>query len=630
MASAIYANMIRIHHYVLHRNFLWHSILWHFIAVSAITFSMKVDPKLWANTDQRLSAEKLFEAHPPTTITSSPAQIEPEGTATQSAPHNLKRPSPFLCITPMSTSLQHESRETQASAKKQKYSHGKIFTASPDLIPQPSASHAGVGLDHSVDLMDPSESIVHSELNQCQPMYHSIFDQLSNDANRSYFKPEVKTKEGEFDYQLEHQYNLAHPVCISARGNLYEPLLEEFYLSFFEDKKNLKDYKYAHKLVKSVDSSLPPSSQMHTQTSHSNKEGYKKKLNTWPLILNFKFLIAWCYDLHEKVLSHYNVKISSYKAHQMMFLKWMEREILAPFLTMGAISINSAPENLTVQQDSHQKFSLILIQTALFSYFSNETHSIILARSIGIYLVKQYQDSNKIDYSALREPAKTIEEYPLQIETNSNFKGTYSYISNLCLDPDRLIKHRWFCVGHEGGYKLVQESFSDFQNDFHRIYKTCGKGSRKPTFRTIHPRLPICVCLYSEKNGDGILRIFSLTDRSYFREDETFTKMKKLLKILQHLHIQFLTDRPEESEMRKNLFKWLHQMIFDPPHSTPIIGNVKMEGFMAPWDQDKQQNIDCFGIVQVQLIKYFGDSTLSAEILRDTAAFIIATWYHTN
>ncbi|EFP86473.1 uncharacterized protein PGTG_12429 [Puccinia graminis f. sp. tritici CRL 75-36-700-3] len=142
--------MIRIYHCVLHRYFLWRSISWYFIAASAITSSMKVDPKLWTTAEKHLSAEKLFEAHPPTTATSSPAQFEPEWTATQSAPHNLKRPSPFSSINPMSTSLQHESRETQASAKKQKYSHRKMFTASPDLIPQPSASHAGVGLDYFV------------------------------------------------------------------------------------------------------------------------------------------------------------------------------------------------------------------------------------------------------------------------------------------------------------------------------------------------------------------------------------------------------------------------------------------------------------------------------------------------
>jgi hypothetical protein len=200
------------------------------------------------------------------------------------------------------------------------------------------------------------------------------------------------------------------------------------------------------------------------------------------------------------------------------------------------------------------------------------------------------------------------------------------------LDPDKLIKQREFCVGHKVGYKLVHESFSDFQNDFYGIYKADGKGPRKPILRTLHPSLPICVCLYSERNGDGILRTFSREEGTYFREDDTFIKMKKLLKMLQYLHIKFLNNRPEEFEMRRKLFQWLHQMIFNPLDSTPIIGNVKMDGFMAPWDQDtdKEKNLDCFGIVQVQLIKYLGDSTLSADILRDTAAFLIATWYHTN
>jgi hypothetical protein len=139
--------MIRIHHYVHHHNFLWRSISWYFLAAAAITSSMEVDPKLWANADKIPPAEKLFEAHPSTTIKSSPAQFEPEWAASQCAPHSLNRPSLFSSMTSIPTFLQHESDETHGSAKKQKCNHEKVSITSPDVILQPSASHARVGLN---------------------------------------------------------------------------------------------------------------------------------------------------------------------------------------------------------------------------------------------------------------------------------------------------------------------------------------------------------------------------------------------------------------------------------------------------------------------------------------------------
>ncbi|KAA1113015.1 hypothetical protein PGT21_018610 [Puccinia graminis f. sp. tritici] len=163
-------------------------------------------------------------------------------------------------------------------------------------------------------------------------------------------------------------------------------------------------------------------------------------------------------------------------------------------------------------------------------------------------------------------------------------------------------------------------------NEFKRQYK---RTSFRNMNQIVHPKLPIATYFlvqYPEHKVMHILR-HDKSNRSMQHED-VFQKLKKLMIAINCIHMKsfayFGIKEAEYDASCETLDRWLISIILKAPGGIPILGSIKTEGELAPWEESAHPNL--FSFVQLHLIKYFHEKQ-SPQNLKETALHVLNSWY---
>ncbi|KAA1096486.1 hypothetical protein PGT21_018278 [Puccinia graminis f. sp. tritici] len=294
---------------------------------------------------------------------------------------------------------------------------------------------------------------------------------------------------------------------------------------------------------------------------------------------------------------------------------------------------NSAQVLLTVQQVSkefYRSFSSLLGSYNLLIKWIYVLHEKMMNNfEIPVHIYRVYQEElltwldNQISPSHQESDPKLpvigISELVLPSQT---FQNNRNFIS-------RLIKETFL---FDKIFRLVrlthrQENLSiKLLNEFKRQYK---RTSFRNMNQIVHPKLPIATYFlvqYPEHKVMHILR-HDKSNRSMQHED-VFQKLKKLMIAINCIHMKsfayFGIKEAEYDASCETLDRWLISLILKAPGGIPILGSLKTEGELAPWEKSVHPNL--FSFVQLHLIKYFHEKQ-SPQNLKETALHVLNSWY---
>jgi hypothetical protein len=166
--------------------------------------------------------------------------------------------------------------------------------------------------------------------------------------------------------------------------------------------------------------------------------------------------------------------------------------------------------------------------------------------------------------------------------------------------------------------------------------QACGT---QPSLRnqnlSLHPRLSMSIYFLHDSPGYGVLRMLSRNHRELIQMEHLSSFFKRLIRGINYIHVEILErvglNRNEKIKRRRKLFKWLLEIIFNPPdNGLPILGNIKLNNAdLAPWEDKTYGMLELFTPVQLHVIDFFSREQSTAN-LQNQAAFILNTWYQKN
>ncbi|EFP77987.2 uncharacterized protein PGTG_03943 [Puccinia graminis f. sp. tritici CRL 75-36-700-3] len=498
--------------------------------------------------------------------------------------HQLFQPS-FILPNPASSSSRNDNTLTApgTSGTKRKDDHQTQLSSSESIaqhFPPPSRGPSNAGIEERT----PTESRDHDSLDD-RSLNHTEPDVL--------LSPEVNT----ITHESKQHQECFQPTCVIPNGAILEPFLDEFY-EIFQNKLFDKDYNAKRAPLNdqkhpSLPFCLKPSAnQVSLRVTRILEESDGNSQDRRVLLMIYKLLIGWMYELHEIILNEHNIPIADYKTHQRPLFNWLLQELFEPSGSDPVFGLVVPP--YPVWKSDFSDHHLGPIQIFLIRYFAGVGRDNRSAKPAASYLIETYLTQNKIDYSALSQPSsiKEKEDESFQLRINATYKEIMRFISTLEIDDDDF----WVMI-------------SRFKNS--------------QPIGVVEP-----------------LRILSLPEKKMVTPSSISRNFKLLSTALDFIHLQLLDKNSKldsqnsHNLMRQKLFEWLNEMIFNPKDSLPIIGVVHKNGSLAPWDlckEDTSTSNTSFGPIQERLIRFFSKEFINdLQEFLDILGFLLTHWIHSE
>ncbi|KAA1135903.1 hypothetical protein PGTUg99_032074 [Puccinia graminis f. sp. tritici] len=542
--------------------------------------------------------------------------------------HQLFQPS-FIPPNPASSSSRNHNTLTApgTSGTKRKNDHQTQISSSDSIaqhFPPPSRGPSNAGIEERT----PTESSDHGSLDD-RSLNHTEPDVL--------LSPEVNT----ISHESKQPQECLQPTCVIPNGAILEPFLDEFY-EIFQNKLYEKDYNAKRAPLNdqkhpSLPFCLKPSAnQVSLRVTRILEESDGNPQDRRVLLMIYKLLIGWMYELHEIILNEHNIPIADYKTHQRPLFNWLLQELFEPSGSDPVFGLVVPP--YPVWKSDFSDHHLGPIQIFLIRYFAGVGRDNRSAKPAASYLIETYLTQNKIDYSALSQPSsiKEKEDESFQLRINATYKEIMRFISTLEIDDDDF----WVMISRFKN-RFVKQARSNFSQECQRIEVTTGRNNKKLNAKTCHPKLPIAFCFYSQPIGVvEPLRILSLPEKKMVTPSSISRNFKLLSTALDFIHLELLDKNSKldsqnsHNLIRQKLFEWLNEMIFNPKDSLPIIGVVQKNGSLAPWDLCKKDTPTfntSFGPIQERLIRFFSKEFINdLQEFLDILGFLLTHWIHSE
>ncbi|POW11210.1 hypothetical protein PSTT_05410 [Puccinia striiformis] len=133
-----------------------------------------------------------------------------------------------------------------------------------------------------------------------------------------------------------------------------------------------------------------------------------------------------------------------------------------------------------------------------------------------------------------------------------------------------------------------------------------------------------------DQEGEGLVRI--LDEDKYLVTLLVICRLHvKLIKSIHYFHTKIIehlkTGKKEPAHNEDDLLNWLSSVIIKPkPGNFPLIGPMKINGKLAPWEDVTNKAFNSLKPIHLQLIKFFSEGD-TRDNLEETSAFVVTTWY---
>ncbi|KAA1098101.1 hypothetical protein PGT21_028377 [Puccinia graminis f. sp. tritici] len=603
-------------------------LVWWYLTTIPSTFPMNLDLK-WGElpldeleTSSTL-LEKLVGLTSPLHTGLTPPKLDQTGEYIQVRPLHQTEPHSgcFFDWKPKSGILQDSSSdpEPQEASKKHKYDDVRLPGACSTSSPE--ASRSNNKFIFSSDRIQPAynqlQSSEESDLYPSLKRRKGHFKEVSESVGATNIAQQVsKTNIMTEHENVKVQRKIKHPACLERKGLIIEPLLQEFF-SYFQLKIGLTTYDYSYTSSKN---DLPLVVCNYIFTTQQKRH----------IILNYQLLIGWIYELHEKVLNHFNIPIHTYKKHHRKFFEWLQNQILFPSGNVENQFFDAIWRSYMGSDSAPLNSLLGTSREILIRYFSIKEHRSENVVKSASDLLASYFSQNKVDYSSVSHFSGNIQE-PQSMEMIPKFQQTFSFISKMNLEEYIFEKRKVELKSINPNVSPLIPCLLYFRAEYDRVGRVVGRFQRKAAFnRTYHPKFPISLTFQTKTNGWGCLRILK-EEKSIIPESIIKYKFDNLAKVLDRIYIQFLKESGGSIEdlqkMRENILNWLARLVFNPTHSIPILGVVPVDASIAPWDKEASNN--SFGYIQVRLMEYLSAAQTS-QSLRRISTYLISTWESIN
>ncbi|OAV94295.1 hypothetical protein PTTG_27034 [Puccinia triticina 1-1 BBBD Race 1] len=339
----------------------------------------------------------------------------------------------------------------------------------------------------------------------------------------------------------------------------------------------------------------------------------RKCLTNLQIELHYKILIAWIYDLHERILHRANLPTYAFRLQHGKLIDWLEVQIFTPPTGLPVMGTIESPASKRFDWKDHRFGS---IQSQLINYFGQPLS--LSANAITSSLVKEFMTLHPDDYLASKYYPETL----IKKSESSEFLAIRSVlIGQAAVADDQL-----------GYYDPNDNLLLVIQVRFENKYKQAGK--RGVTLRSAHPKLPIAA-YHPEYNSDKqILRILYKNSGKLIQMPQLPARFKSLATTVDFfhkklIHILGIKVIVHMNERRKLLLEWLIKSILNPSKGLTVLGPVETDTkkMLAPWEEPDNQRKNLFGEVQLAIMEHFSEYHPENDKKEESAIFILCSYY---
>ncbi|EFP78047.1 uncharacterized protein PGTG_04003 [Puccinia graminis f. sp. tritici CRL 75-36-700-3] len=326
------------------------------------------------------------------------------------------------------------------------------------------------------------------------------------------------------------------------------------------------------------------------------------------------------------MMNNFEIPVHIYRVYQEELLTWLDNQISPSHAEsdpkLPVIGISELPGRVWPDSLHYGEAQLKLVN--YFYNASREDHFLHSTANdlLDIFINTTHPIWLNQKTSVNFNPETDVVDALNRVLPSQTFQNNRNFISRLIKETSLFDKiFRLVRLTHR------QENLSiKLLNEFKRQYK---RTSFRNMNQIVHPKLPIATYFlvqYPEHKVMHILR-HDKSNRSMQHED-VFQKLKKLMIAINCIHMKsfayFGIKEAGFDASCETLDRWLISLILKAPGGIPILGSIKTEGELAPWEESAHPNL--FSFVQLHLIKYFHEKQ-SPHNLKETALHVLNSWY---
>ncbi|KAH9460539.1 hypothetical protein Pst134EB_008711 [Puccinia striiformis f. sp. tritici] len=410
---------------------------------------------------------------------------------------------------------------------------------------------------------------------------------------------------------------------VLGSGQVVEALIKKYYDSFCE-RIDSQLFKASHTLIRHRHSWLPialakrlddePGSVLRVLSARSQEKLVQTAADINAL---YKILATAVYEKHMEFLRSLQAPMCGVRIMQTDLLDWIDRQIFSPRDSLPVID-TIGPEQHTNwgAETGHFPGPIGATQEALIRYFT-----------------QSYPDARPSDLvNHLLETYRSINIYPEEVVRKRQFARKVALITNLADDSEISTFRRQHITPKHEDYSLFSPFFLQFEVRFPKTnFKRCEK-------RRYHPDLSMAMFYYDEA-GLTTFRVLKVlhgrTEQSFLVSfDSSYQMFRRLARAMDHIHVKILHELEsiEHKSMwnkRTGALGALIEEILQPKVGFPIMGDVKVNNNLPPWEDREYLFSTVFGETQLNFIKYFSERP-ETEDAKGAVAFFLASWYQDN
>ncbi|KAA1139071.1 hypothetical protein PGTUg99_035339 [Puccinia graminis f. sp. tritici] len=434
--------------------------------------------------------------------------------------------------------------------------------------------------------------------------------------------------------------NLPPHYSALGSGQVVEALIKGYYDTFCS-RIDSEIFKAAHTAIQGRHKSLPfalANRLRHYEQGKvlrvlSAKSQYKSVQISLDMTSLYKILVISLYKKHLEILRELHIPLFEVRMMQINLLDWVEQQIFAPCDSLPIIG--TIRDNHPNREEDGFPGPIRDTQKELIEYFAQDHRD---PRPDGIVsnLLKTFAIQNRDKYVYLKELSKLYWEDPQEIVRGLEFDRKVALITTLADDFRIGTFRRQHISSAHKDYALFTTNFLQFEAGYPRTnFKRCEK-------RRYHPDLPLAMYYYVEvSNGYRILRILKFLPAASKSEqilqvdaDALYQMFRRLARTVDHIHLKILNELEITAQetiqtKREVVLGALIEEILQPKFGFPIVGKIKVNADVPPWEDATYASSVVFGKVQLKFIKYFSEPP-ETEDVKGAAALFLASWYRDN
>ncbi|KAH9460584.1 hypothetical protein MJO28_003736 [Puccinia striiformis f. sp. tritici] len=427
-------------------------------------------------------------------------------------------------------------------------------------------------------------------------------------------------------------------LYVIKSGQVVEDLIK-VYFDDFRSKTGSKEYRARHPLIsthKSVPFALAnrigdkPGGVFRVLVADIS--GFKHMQTHAELNSLYKTLATSLYEEHRIILQSLRIPPFGIRIMQMNLLDWLKKEIFSPDNSHPLIGILD-PKKYPEWNPNSKRFpgKVGKTQAKLIRYFSQISES-AKADKIVFHLLESYKGQHMVDYLALSTLSKSIREDPKEIERRLKLEPEVALMSKLTKNKAIANLRNVKITENHPDHDLLSDSCEIFNARYPET-----KLSRIDR-RRYHPNLSLAMYIEdTPRNGNHPLRVIKSTfDESenegpcMLSAQEVGKKFKKLARTVDYTHKLILAVlkiiQPDYDSNREEALAELIDTILGPKSGLPIVGDIKANNGIPPWEDIAHASSPLFSDTQINIINFMSAPSDTGDVKR-ASDFFLTSWY---